>query len=171
MYPTGRRSNPSGSSPSSSKKEGSTLTNPVCSHRPGFPYPADDPSIHFCLSHSGSLAVCGVSGHPVGVDAEPVQKAVPEVAAMCFLPDEQEWMKASDDPDRAFTRLWTWKESFLKLSGEGMSRSPDSFCALPGKDAPEGVRFSESEVQGHLICVCTQQKDAVVFSRWRVLQP
>ena len=137
----------------------------------GKPMLANDPNIHFNLSHSGILAVCAVSDHPVGVDVEPIQNAVSEVAAMCFQSAEQEWMKASDHPDYAFTRLWTRKESYLKLSGEGLSRSPESFCVLPGKDAPKGARFSELEEMGHLICVCTQQNDAVIFNRWRVLQP
>ena len=137
----------------------------------GKPVPADDPAIHFNLSHSGSLAVCALSGHPVGVDVEPIQNVVPEVAAMCFQPAELEWMKASDNPDYSFTRLWTRKESYLKLTGEGLSRPLDTFCALPGINAPKGVFYSESEIMRHLICVCTQQEDDVIFKRWRILQP
>ena len=137
----------------------------------GKPILANDPNIHFNLSHSGLLAVCAVSDHPVGVDVEPLRDAIPEVVTMCFQTAEQEWIKASDDPGYAFSRLWTRKESYLKLSGEGLSRPLDSFCVLPGKGAPKEAHFAESEEMGHLICVCTRQNDAVIFNQWEVSQP
>lgn len=132
----------------------------------GKPVLASDPGIHFNLSHSGILAACAVSDHPVGVDVERLQDAAMDVAKICFRPAEREWMMTSDNPNHSFTRLWTRKESFLKLTGEGLSRPLDAFCVLPGRDAPEGVRFSESEALGHLICVCTRQNEAASFNRF-----
>ena len=137
----------------------------------GKPVLANEPNIHFNLSHSGTMAVCALSDHPVGVDVEILQKAEPGVMNMCFRHDEQEWIRRSDYPDHAFTRLWTRKESYLKLSGEGLSRPLDSFCVLPGKGAPKEAHFAESEEMGHLICACTRQNDAVIFNQWQVSQP
>ena len=126
------------------------------------------PDIHFNLSHSGTLAVCAVSDQPVGVDVEVLQSAAPGVEAKCFQPREREWIHRSDDPDRAFTRLWTRKESYLKLLGTGILCSLDSFCVLPEKDIQNHIVFSETERINCLICVCTLQKDTVVFKRWRI---
>ena len=52
----------------------------------GKPVLANEPDVHFNLSHSGNLAVCAVSDHPVGVDVELLQDMDPGVAGMCFQP-------------------------------------------------------------------------------------
>ena len=137
----------------------------------GKPVLANCPDIHFNLSHSGRLAVCAVSGQPVGVDVETPQRADPGVLTMCFQPAEQEWIRDSDDPDRAFTHLWTRKESCLKLSGAGLSCPLNAFSVLPGKELPGSIFFSEAEAMGHLICVCTPQREAVSFKPSPILCP
>lgn len=132
----------------------------------GKPMLANDPNIHFNLSHSGTLAVCAVSNQPVGVDVETQQNMDPGIAAMCFQPIEQEWINQADDQCRAFTRLWTRKESYLKLLGTGLACPPNSVCVLPGKDAANGIAYSETVEMEHMICVCTQQSNTVLFKRW-----
>ena len=36
-----------------------------------------------------------------------------------------------EDPVERFHMLWTWKESLMKATGQGMSLSPASFDVLP----------------------------------------
>ena len=127
----------------------------------GKPILASCPDIHFNLSHSGTLAVCAISDQPVGVDVEALQSADPDIAAMCFQSREREWMNRSNDPIRAFTRLWTRKESYLKLLGTGLSHPLNSFCVIPGEDIPAGCVFSEQEEDGYIINVCTYQSDRI----------
>ncbi len=131
----------------------------------GKPVLANEPDVHFNLSHSGNLAVCAVSDHPVGVDVELLQDMDPGVAGMCFQPVERRWIRDAEDQARAFTRLWTRKESFLKLAGDGLSRPLTSFCVLPGQDAANGIWYAEKEETGHRICVCTRQRDVVIFQQ------
>ena len=135
----------------------------------GKPVLAANPDIHFNLSHSGILAVCAVSDQPVGVDAEVLQSGDPEAAAFCFQPPELEWMHQFEHSAYPFTRLWTRKESYLKLLGTGLSRSPNSFCAIPGQDTPAGCTFHEHEKDGHLICVCSFQNNDIIFREWGLL--
>ena len=134
----------------------------------GKPVLANAPGIHFNLSHSGTLAACAVSDQPVGVDVEALQNADPGVVAMCFQPIEREWIDRADDRRRAFTRLWTRKESYLKMRGTGLACPPDSFCVLPGQDFPSGICYSETDEMDHMICACTRQDDTVTFKRWRI---
>lgn len=134
----------------------------------GKPVLAACPDIHFNLSHSGTLAVCAVSDQPVGADVEVLQSGDSHVAAFCFQPAELEWMNRFEDPAYPFTRLWTRKESYLKLLGTGLSRSPNSFRVIPGKDTPSGCTFSEREKDGHLICICSFQNDEVIFREWQL---
>ena len=136
----------------------------------GKPELAHVPDLHFNLSHSGTLAVCAVAADPVGADVETLQKADPAVGAVCFRSAEQEWIRNAGDPDRAFTRLWTRKESLLKLRGEGLALDPASFSVLPEEDGARDTRFFETEIAGHLICVCTQKNNEVILKHRQIDQ-
>lgn len=131
----------------------------------GKPVLSARPDIHFSLSHSGTLAVCAISGQPVGVDVEVVQSANPEIAALCFQKQEWEWINQSADPCRAFIRLWTRKESYLKRLGTGLIDAPKAFSVLPGGSTPEGMAFYEHEEMSHLICVCTERSETFTFKK------
>lgn len=96
----------------------------------GKPYLADYPDIHFNLSHSGSMAMAVFSDREAGCDVERVQEARMSVARRFFTEEEYvllESLKAEGERDGVFARLWTLKESFLKVTGEGMRMPLDSF--------------------------------------------
>lgn len=90
----------------------------------GKPFDADG-VLQLSVSHCAGFAACVVSvgGAPVGVDAEPIRAVRGGVAARCFTETEQRMLAASEMPDLAFTRLWTLKESFVKMTGEGLAAS------------------------------------------------
>ena len=68
-------------------------------------------NINYNISHSGNIVICAVSEQPVGCDVELVRKVNKNVADKYF--SEQE--KKMD-----FFRVWTAKESYLKMTGEGI---------------------------------------------------
>ena len=87
--------------------------------KPYFPGSA----LRFNLSHSGDWALCAVAPFDVGCDVEcirPIDLGLSrrfhpdETAALLTLPTEEERL------DRFF-RLWTLKESFMKVTGLGMA--------------------------------------------------
>ena len=56
---------------------------------------------------------------PVGVDIEEIQFDE-DLAKVIFNQKELEAVRSADEPAVKFTDLWTRKESFLKLTGEGL---------------------------------------------------
>lgn len=103
----------------------------------GKPYLPDCPGVHISLSHAGDVVLCAVAGAPVGCDAEIIDPRRVRVAARCFTPEENALIDAAvTSHDRAvlFTRLWVLKESFLKVTGRGLSLPMSSFrfVLLPG---------------------------------------
>ena len=138
----------------------------LCRLKNGKPALVSCSNIHFNLSHSGTFAVCAVSDRPVGADVETIQNADPKVAAVCFQQHEQEWIFQADDPGRAFTCLWTRKESYLKRTGTGLYVAPDSFSVLPWEQMTDGSVFTECEVENHLICVSAERETEVEFCEW-----
>jgi len=88
--------------------------------------------VRFNLSHSGSMGVVAVArGQDVGVDVEGI-RSLPDLdtlAETCFTDGERAALRGLPEPERlqAFFAGWTRKEAFLKLCGEGLRRSLQSF--------------------------------------------
>ena len=99
--------------------------------------------VHFNLSHSHERAMCIMSPHEVGCDVEQVGNDRSSIAEKFFLPAENRWIQAAGSTcdglmhdndestnnarDVAFYRLWTLKECYMKVTGLGLSLSPDKF--------------------------------------------
>jgi 4'-phosphopantetheinyl transferase len=89
----------------------------------GKPYLLGTP-VHFNLAHSGTLALYAVARAEVGVDLEQVRPEVDVLGiARRFLP-EPEVLElralAGEEQRRAFFRLWTRREAYLKARGVGI---------------------------------------------------
>ena len=87
--------------------------------------------LRFNISHSGALAIIAVAHVEVGVDVElPRPRRSDAIARRFYAPGEIERLFAVADADAradAFFRVWTCKEAFLKVTGEGLSRSTRSY--------------------------------------------
>ena len=91
--------------------------------RNGKPYFKDYP-IQFNLSHSGEYVLCGVSDQEIGVDIQEIRNANKVSLAKRFF-SEGECMaleRCESDKERSqmFFRMWTRKEAYGKLTGEGI---------------------------------------------------
>lgn len=94
---------------------------PTLEMRPnGKPVLVNPRGLHFNLSHCEKGAVCALAGHEIGVDIQDVRPASESLIQKTMCAEEIAFIHASEDPDRAFARLWSRKESLLKQSGEGI---------------------------------------------------
>ena len=120
-------------------------------HEGGKPYLAGFPGIHFSMSHCAAAAVCAISTEPVGADVETIRAYSPRLARRVLSRAELERVERAYRPDVEFIRLWTMKESRLKLTGEGIRR--DLRRVLDGGDAryATGVCLQ----RGYIYTVCT----------------
>ena len=124
--------------------------------------------IYFNLSHSGEMVICAVSEKPVGCDVEKIKEANLKVADRFFSENEVEYLKTFDEKSRAseFFRLWTMKESYMKMTGEGMRLALDQFEFIfektvkvfrNGEVCPCYIK--EYEVPGYKVSVCAEEKE------------
>lgn len=94
--------------------------------------------IHFNLSHSGDVALCGFTcACPIGVDVEFVHP-VPDceqIAREFFTPTEAVNLMALPEESRTnrFFDLWTRKEALVKATGAGLANDQVGLEA-PGGD-------------------------------------
>lgn len=90
---------------------------------------------NFCynISHSGDYVVMAYGDSPVGVDIEKIRidgmsKTDMAVAKRCFTLNENTYVnRTKEGAAERFCRIWTMKESYLKLIGCGVSVPLNSF--------------------------------------------
>ena len=107
--------------------------------------------LHFSLSHSGSFAACALSDHPVGLDLERRGRRRDALLRRSFSPAEQNLVRAVEDPDLLFTRLWTGKESYVKATGQGILSPLREIQPL---EPPSGVSFWQKDLDAFCLSVC-----------------
>ena len=88
-----------------------------------------DSGLHLSKGSRGDLAAVAVADGPVGVDVEGVEPDA-EIPWNVLHHAEAAMLRALEAPvrARAFARLWSLKEAYLKALGTGLSREPASFA-------------------------------------------
>lgn len=89
-------------------------------HDGGKPFIAGRQDICFSMSHCRCGVACAVSDRPVGIDIETIRPYRRELAERVMNTEEMDVITSSPHPEIEFIRLWTMKESFLKMTGEGI---------------------------------------------------
>ncbi len=98
-------------------------------HPNGKPFVQSSKAVYFNLTHSADVIILAVTEEgEIGVDIEQVDREFEWMRVDSVLaPIEIEWIKQNEliDPFNVYQRffqIWTLKESYIKCTGEGMSR-------------------------------------------------
>lgn len=75
----------------------------------------------FNISHSSDIVISGVSDSEIGIDVEMKQIVKPKVIEHVLCELEYKAIQKTDNISDLFIKVWTIKESFLKLLGLGLS--------------------------------------------------
>ena len=104
-------------------REGYDITeNPVFDYNEhGKPSIVGHPDIFFNLSHCKEAVACVVSDKPVGIDVESIREYKESLVNYTMNDEEIAQIKSAEAPEAFFIRLWTMKESTMKLIGTGIS--------------------------------------------------
>ncbi len=118
----------------------------------GKPYLKGRNDIFFNLSHSQNYVMCTVSTKEAGCDIQNIKPVNFSVCERFFTCDETEYIKAQktdEEKAAAYTGLWTLKESYAKLIGDGLElgavekiKIPDRNVYFKGFDVIEGYKCS-----------------------------
>lgn len=124
--------------------------------------------VFFNVSHAGDYVVGVSSDCEVGCDIERIREAPLEIARRHFQTAEAAYIQAAPDRDKAFFALWTLKESYMKMTGKGMSLPLDSFEIIRitdgfalGKSPEKSCFFKTMEFDGYMFSV-SNEKDFVI---------
>ena len=132
------------------------------------------------------MVICAVGEKSVGCDIEQISKAPGKVADRFFNERELRYLNQIPEEKRnkEFYRLWTMKESYIKMTGEGMQLPLDKFEV----DFEEGIQIyregekqncfvreyqlSQGEQLQYLISVCSEEEKFVkqiILKKWEEL--
>lgn len=102
--------------------------------RPGGKPFFEDSDIFFNISHCHDLAACAVSRRcEVGVDVEAVKEYRESTAKRVMSEAEYKYFQSAGEKNKKFFQIWTYKESVLKLTGEGIRRDLREVDSCSGK--------------------------------------
>lgn len=103
-------------------RENYNITNPQIVYGVhGKPYLKDDPDIHFNISHCLKGCICAVSDREIGVDIQDIRPFSWDIAKRVCCDNELKMLECADDKARLFTKIWAMKESYVKMTGEGIA--------------------------------------------------
>ncbi|MBR1449386.1 MAG: 4'-phosphopantetheinyl transferase superfamily protein [Prevotella sp.] len=126
--------------------------NPLFEYGPhGKPTIAGHPELHFSLSHCREAAACVLSRRPVGIDVEGTGRFRESVARYAMSEAEMARILQAPRPEVEFTRLWTMKESLLKLTGQGIN---DRMKGVLEGVPPEAFTTVERLDRNYIYTVC-----------------
>ena len=121
----------------------------------GKPYFQNMPELCFSISHSGGLWACAFGGAPVGLDMEAHRQCrMEDISKRFFHPTEDAYLKSHGFDVKTFFDLWCAKESYVKLTGEGIA-ALESFSGVDGTLGAELRRLPLSE--GFSMCLCAEK--------------
>ena len=116
--------------------------------------------LFFSLAHTDGIALCALCDKPVGIDIEWIddRSSLLDIAKRFFSAEEQAYISQSAFPLLVFYSLWTKKEAYAKLTGEGLI----SVC----RATPSNIGFSKQYLLEHngkkaIISVCCAESEAV----------
>lgn len=142
------------------------------------------PAIHFNISHISSLVAVAIGHEELGLDVETTHRRtdIDLLMPRQFTPAEILWVSRQSDRRRAFFRVWTLKEAFIKLLGTGFRTSTKSFefdldsGEFFGPPGTEPSRFFYADLEECCLAVSARTGRSISVHdvegvEWRALGP
>lgn len=119
-------------------------------------------TLQFNLSHSQTSVVCVIAEEAVGIDLEEKTRTAPKQYEKIVSQEEKQFLQESNYPDIDFLRIWTMKESFVKMQGGRIFEKPKEISMVEDMQlrtvwAEQHCFLQRYETAEYLICVCAKQ--------------
>ena len=103
------------------------------------------------ISHSGDMVAVCTSENPVGIDIEKIDgtRNFEKIANRYFHGKEKEFFEQNPTAD-AFYEIWTKKEAYTKIDGNGVIEIQKGFDVL----SIENHQFQTEKVNEYILTIC-----------------
>jgi phosphopantetheine--protein transferase-like protein len=120
----------------------------------GKPFIKDGPQ--FSVAHDANWVLVAFSDHEVGIDIQAIEPRRTSTLIERFHPEERSHIQSLHETEqlKAFYRIWTRKEAFLKACGKGMTIELYTFSVLPNSITFHGKNWHFVDVMRfeHMAC-------------------
>ena len=136
----------------------------------GKPWLEQYPEFCYSLSHSGKWVVCGVHSKELGIDIQEMRSWNIGVAKRFFAIEEYERILNAEESEKTilFYKMWTAKESYAKLTGDGIGKginqclTNQQFDRIIDTNLQEEAESRIFEVlQEYMICACARDLECI----------
>lgn len=122
-----------------------------------------DHALHFNLSHSGQYVCCALDREEVGIDIQQMRALKSrELVERRFSEGERTLLAGCANAaqrEELFYRIWVRKESYAKLTGEGIA----AVAALDTGELKRRVCWQEYAFEGYCMAVCQYRLSACQY--------
>ncbi|MDR0904002.1 MAG: 4'-phosphopantetheinyl transferase superfamily protein [Ruminococcus sp.] len=118
----------------------------------GKPAIADVDNFHFNISHSEGCIAFVHSNKPVGIDVERIRSYDIRLPKRFFTEHERSMLDSAPLKDEEFYRIWTLKESYVKMKGSTLAQMIRHIDIYNIRDA----EINTIRERGYIITACEQ---------------
>lgn len=119
----------------------------------GKPYAEN--GVYFSVSHSGRMVAIATDILEIGLDTEKVSdESRLKIAERFYHPCERAVVFSSANQRRAFCKIWTLKEAYLKMTGEGITTDMTAFDTTA---PPLSDQLYTASVGDYCLSVCSKE--------------
>lgn len=131
----------------------------------GKPSIVEYPEFCYSLSHSGKWVICGVHSKELGADIQEMRTWNIRLARRFFAAEEYERLMHLEEMQRqqSFYKMWTAKESYAKLTGDGIGNGISQYLTSLAFDkiidTNKGIEAAIKiyDFSDYMVCVCTRE--------------
>lgn len=125
-------------------------------------------SFHFCFSYDQNIMICALGDTQLGCDIKKIKNIPKRFPAQFLNSSERSYLSLfnGDLLNQEFHRLWTIKESYIKMTDEVFASpakelevSVSDEISILKNDVFEDCRIEEYSIPGYRIAVCAKTCD------------
>lgn len=133
----------------------------ICYEENGKPF-IKNKSIYFNISYSDNIGVLAISNENVGIDIEKIKKYDEKLVNNFYSKEELRYLKKSYDRNYEYTKLWTYKEAYLKYQGTGINDNFKNLNFIQENKYVSNVKFKTINYEDYVITICCKDLNLIL---------
>ncbi len=110
----------------------------------------------FSFSYSNELAIVGISDYDLGIDVEKIRAYDKNIINKIYSKSEFDFINNSNNKNYEFTKLWTYKEAFVKFKGTGIDKNFRKLNFIDNNSYKYDTFFKTINYTNYIITVCSK---------------